>query len=267
MNALREPTFAWEPLTPRGVAAFARASFERLFLVQAIFALLASAAIVWFLSDGIFPVIGQAIEQLPDTGSIHGGKLDWRDDSPVMLGEGKIIALSVDVEHGGTLRSPADLQFEFGRDDIRIYSLFGQAYVDYPGGFIIAANRTDARPAWDAWSPNLLGLVAVGTFFGLMLGWAVLATVYSLPVWLLCFFANRDLNFFASWRLAGAALMPGALIISGALVFYDLGWFDLVQLCFAAGMHLIIGWIYLFVSPLFLNRALPAEKKNPFAGV
>jgi hypothetical protein len=25
-----------------------------------------------------------------------------------------------------------------------------------------------------------------------------------------------------------------------------------------------IGWIYLFVSPLFLNRALPAEKKNPF---
>jgi len=47
-------------------------------------------------------------------------------------------------------------------------------------------------------------------------------------------------------------------------VFYDLGGFDLVQLCFAFGMHLVIGWIYLFVSPLFLNRALPAAKKNPF---
>jgi hypothetical protein len=38
-----------------------------------------------------------------------------------------------------------------------------------------------------------------------------------------------------------------------------------VQLCFAFGMHLVIGWIYLFVSPMFLRRRLPAEKKNPFS--
>lgn len=264
MNALREPTFAWEPLTPRGVAAFARASFERLFIVQSIFALIATAAVVWLLSDGIFPVIGDTIDQLPDTGSIHGGKLDWRDDSPVMLAEGKILALSVDVEHGGALRSPADFQFEFGRDDVRIYSLFGEAYLDYPTGYLIAANRSDARPAWGAWAPNLLGLAAISTFFGLMLVWAALATLYFLPVWLLCFFANRDLNFRASWKLAAAALMPGATILSLALVLYDYGAFDFVQLCFTFGMHLVIGWIYLFVSPLFLNRAVPMEKKNPF---
>jgi hypothetical protein len=29
-------------------------------------------------------------------------------------------------------------------------------------------------------------------------------------------------------------------------------------------MHLLIGWIYLFVSPLFVRRAIPPEKKNPF---
>ena len=264
MNAFREPSFAWEPLTPRGVAAFARASCERLFIVQAVFALIAAAAVVWFLSDGIFPVIGDAIDQLPDAGSIHGGKLDWRDDSPVMLAEGKILALSVDVEHGGALRSPADFQFEFGRDDVRIYSLFGEAYVNYPGGYLIAANRGDARPAWGAWSPDLLGLVAFVVFVGLMIVWALLATVYCPLVWLLCFFANRDLNYFASWKLAAASIMPGALLLSCALMFYGLGGFDLVQLCFALGVHLVIGWIYLFVSPLFLNRALPAEKKNPF---
>jgi hypothetical protein len=265
VNALREPTFAWEPLTPRGVAAFARASFERLFVVQAIFALLTTAGVVWVMSDGIFPVIDAAIDQLPDSGSIHGGKLDWRDDSPVMLAEGKILAVSVDVEHGGTLRSPADFQLEFGRDDVRIYSLFGEAYLDYPAGYFIAANRGDARPAWGAWAPNLLGLVAIGTFFGLLLVWTALATIYSLPVWLLCFFANRDLNLFASWRLAAAALMPGALLLAFALVGYELGGFDLVQLCFAFGMHFVIGWIYLFVSPLFLNRASSAVPKNPFA--
>jgi len=92
-----------------------------------------------------------------------------------------------------------------------------------------------------------------------------LATVYVLPVWLVCFFWNRDLDFLASWKLAAASLMPGALLMSVSLVLYELHVFDLVQFCFAVGMHLVIGWIYLFVSPMFLKRNLPAEKKNPFA--
>ena len=85
-----------------------------------------------------------------------------------------------------------------------------------------------------------------------------------LPVWLISFFTNRDLGLAASWKLAGAALLPGALLLSLFIVAYDFGFCDLVQLCFAFGMHLMTGWIYLFVSPLFLNRALPADKKNPF---
>ena len=264
MSAFVEPKFAWEPITARGVAAFARASFERLFVVQAVLALLAAASVVWVLSDGIFPTIDSAIRQLPDAGEIHSGRLDWRDDSPVLLAEGKILAFSVDLEHGGALRSPADFQFEFGRDSIRIFSLFGEVQVAYPPGYRIAANQADARPAWGAWAPDILGLAAIGTFLGLLLVWAALATVYFLPVWLLCFYTNRDLSFAASWKLAGAALMPGALLLSLALVLYDLGGFDLVQLCFAFGMHLVIGWIYLFVSPMFLRRALPVEQGNPF---
>jgi hypothetical protein len=266
VSVLGEASFAWEPLTPRGVAAFARASFERLLVVQGIFALLGAAAVVWLLSDGIYPVIDDAIDQLPAMGEIHGGRLDWRADSPVMLAEGKLLAISVDLEHGGGLRSPADFQFEFGRDSLRIFSLFGEGFVDYPSGWILAANKHDARPAWGAWSPDILALAAIITFTGLLLVWAALATVYCLPVWLVCFFANRDLNLAACWRLASAALLPGAMLMSLALVGYELGGFDLVQLCYAFGMHLIIGWLYLFVSPMFLNRALPKEPKNPFGG-
>lgn len=223
-------------------------------------------ALVWLLTDGVFPTVEATIENLPDMGSIHGGRLDWRDDSPLILGEGNILAVSVDLEHGGSLHSPADFQLEFGRDSVRVFSLFGEAEMDYPHAYTIAANVRDARPAWGAWAPNVLALVAIGTFFGLLLVWAVLATLYCLPVWLICFFANRDLNLFASWRLAGAALMPGCALLSLAVLLYDWRAFDLVQLCFAFGMHLIIGWIYLFISPLFLNRTLPAEKKNPFGG-
>jgi hypothetical protein len=264
VSAFTEPAFAWEPITPRGVAAFARASFERLFVVQAVVALLGAAAIFWILSDGIFPTIDAAVGELPDAGEIHGGKLEWRDDSPVLLAEGRILAFSVDLDHGGALRSPADFQFEFGRDSVRIFSLFGETEFNYPPAYVIAANQTDARPTWGAWAPDILGLAALGTFVGLLVMWALLATVYFVPVWLICLFSNRDLSFGASWKLAGAALMPGALLFSLALVLYDLGGFNILQLCLAFGMHLVIGWIYLFVSPMFLKRALPPEKKNPF---
>ena len=119
MSAFTEPAFAWQPITPRGVAAFARASFERLFVMQSVAALLGAATVVWLLSDGIYPTINAAIGKLPEAGQIHSGKLEWREDSPVLLAEGRILALSVDLEHGGALRSPADFQFEFGRDSVR----------------------------------------------------------------------------------------------------------------------------------------------------
>ncbi len=265
MSALGKNSFAWEPLTPRGVAAFANASFERLFIMQSVFALFAAAAVTWLLADGIFPVIDSTINTLPDMGAIHGGRLDWRNDSPALLAEGKIFAVSVDVEHGGKLRSPADFQFEFGRDTVEIVSLFGAAELNYPSGYFISANQREARPAWGAWAPNILGLAAIGTFFGMLVIWFALASVYFLPVWLISFFANRDLGFCASWKLAAAALMPGAAVMSAALLLYDGAAIDLVQLCFVFGMHLVIGWVYLFVSPMFLERGEPTEKKNPFA--
>ena len=264
MSAFSEAAFAWEPFTPRGVAAFARASFQRLVIVQTCVALLAAAAVVWVLSNGLFPTINAAISRLPETGEIRAGKLDWRGDSPALLGEGRILAFSVDLDHGGTLRSPADFQFEFGRESVRLFSLLGDQEWPYPPGYVLAANRTDARPAWGAWVPDILGLAAIATFFGLLLTWMLLASIYFVPVWVVCFFSNRDLGIGASWKLAGAALLPGALLLSLSLVLYALGAFDLLQLCLAFGLHFVIGWIYLFVSPMFLNRVLPAGKKNPF---
>ena len=264
MSAFTEPKFAWEPVTPRGVAAFARASFGRLFLVQNVFALLAAVSITWLLANKFFPTVTSAIGQLPATGDISNGKLNWPDDSPKLLAEGDFLAISVDLDHGGQLRSSAQFQFEFGENSLCLYSLFGTAEIFYPPGQSFYFDRPDLQPLWGAWRPEILGLTAFAVFFGLLLAWALLATVYFLPVWLISFYANRDLNFRQSWRLAGAAFMPGALLLTLAIVLYGFGVFDVVQLCFAFAMHFVIGWIYLFVSVLFLNRALPSEKKNPF---
>jgi hypothetical protein len=257
-------TFAWEPLTPRGVAAFAHARLGRLLVVQFIVAVLAAIAVDCFLDMGCFPTIGAAIEQLPDQGEIRASRLNWHGESPVLLAEGGFLAFDVDLDHAGQIHSPAQVQIEFGGETVRVFSLLGYREWNYPPGWIVSFNRTDLEPLWSAWKPDILAIATGVVIVGLMLSWAVLATVYCLPAWLICFFADRDLNFCQSWRLAGAALMPGAMLLTAAVAFYALGALDLIQMGFAFGAHFVLGWIYLFISPLFLTRASPSEKRNPF---
>jgi hypothetical protein len=264
MSAPSKYTFAWEPLTPRGVAAFARARLGRLLVVQFIVAVLTAIAVDWLLAYGCFPTITAAIKQLPDQGEIRASQLSWHGESPALLAEGGFLAFDVDLEHTGQIQSSAQARIEFGRESVRVFSLLGYHEWNYPPGWIVDFNRTDLEPLWDAWKPDLLGIATGAVIVGLMLSWAILAAVYFLPAWLIFFFADRDLNFRQSWRLAGAALMPGALLLTAAIALYALGALDLIQMSFAFGAHLVLGWIYLFVSPLFLTRMSPSEKRNPF---
>jgi hypothetical protein len=265
VNASAESSFAWEPVTPRGVAAFARASFERLLLVQILVALLVTASVVWFLDDGCCPTVNAAIGKLPAGGGIYFGKLDWPDAAPKLLAEGRFLAFVVDPKHSGQIRSPAPFQIEFGRESVSVFSLFGETEFNYSSDRGMPFNQPELEPLWGAWKPDLLAIAALATFFGLLLSWVLLATIYFLPVWLICFFANRDLNFRQSWKLAAAALLPGAVLMTAAILCFEFNVFDLVRFCFAFAMHFVIGWIYLLVSPIFLRRTLPAEKGNPFS--
>jgi len=102
-------------------------------------------------------------------------------------------------------------------------------------------------------------------FVGLLLSWFLLATLYCLPVKLITLYENRDLKLVQSWRLAGAALIPGALFLIFAIVFYALSSMALVQLAVVWCLHIVVGWIYLLVSPMFLPRHPEAASKgNPF---
>lgn len=261
------PRPAWEPITPRGVAAFARAKVGRLLLVQFTIALLVAAAVVWFVYHSCFPTIRQAIRQMPAEGQIRSSRLDWPGDPPRLLAEGRFLAFSVDMNHAGDIRSPAHLQVEFGRSGILFRSLFGYLDAPYPVGWVVDFNRTELEPWWGAWQPALLAVTAVCVVTCLMLNWLVLATLYALPAWLIAFYANRDLSLRASWKLSGAALMPGALLMACAILLYDLAMLDLVHMVFVFGAHLVAGWVYLIVSPRFLTSGSADEvvKQNPFA--
>jgi hypothetical protein len=259
-------TFAWEPLTPRGVAAFARAKLGRLLLVQFIVALLAAVSVVWFFDDGCFPTISAAIQKLPADGEIRSGKLDWHGDPSQLLAEGKFLAFDVDLNHSGQIHSTADVQIEFGGDSIRIFSLLpGYSEIFYLPDRIAPFNRTELEPLWGAWVADILFIAAAAVTVGLLASWWILATLYFLPVWLLGFYANRELNFRACWKLSGAALLPGALLMAAGVLFYNGGFLDLVSLGFLFAAHFALGWIYLFLSQLFLPRIPePQTKGNPF---
>lgn len=261
-----KPPFAWQPLTPQGVAAFAAAPLGRLLVVQFIFALLAAAAVVWFLHKDWFPTITEAIRQLPVEGEIRSGSLDWHGEPSARLAEGRFLAVTVDLEHSGATRSPAHVQVEFGRADVQVFSLLGFVQLSYPRAWWVAFNQGELEPWWGAWSPWILAIVAGLVIGGLMLVWIVLATVYCVPVWLVGLYANRDVSLCGSWRLAGAALMPGALVLIAAILAYGLGAWDLVRLAAAGGAHLVIGWVYLVASPLGLARHPEARTPagNPF---
>ena len=259
-------TFAWEPLTPRGVAAFARAKLSRLLLVQFIVALLAAAAVAWFFDDGCFPTISEAIQQLPADGEIHSGKLDWHGDPSQLLADGKFLAFDVDLNHSSQIHPTADVQIEFGGDSIRIFSLLpGYSEIFYVPNRGAPFNRTELGPLWGAWEAEILFIAAAAVTAGLLLIWWILATIYFLPVWLLGFYANRDLNFRACWKLSGAALLPGALLMAGGVLLYNAGFFDLVSLGFVFAAHFALGWVYLFLSQFFLPRISETKPKgNPF---
>ena len=264
--SVEKAQFAWQPLTMRGVAAFARASVGRLLLVQFTVALLAAGSVVWFLHQAWFPTIGEAIRQLPPQGELRSARLDWQGATPSRLAEGRFLAFIVDLDHTGAARSPAHVQFEFGRTDFRIFSLLGYTQGGYPRDQAVAFNRTELGPWWGAWAPAILAIVAGAVVTGLMLSWACLATLYFLPAWLVGFFANRDLTLRGSWCLAGAALMPGAVFMCAAIFLYGWGTLDLVQLAVAGAVHVVMGWVYLFASPFWLPRQPAAVvKANPFA--
>jgi hypothetical protein len=264
--AVPKRPFAWLPLTPKGIATFATATFGRVLAVQFVFALLAAGTVVWFLNCNWCPVIAQAIKQTPPNGELRYGRITWTGDSPVTLAENRFFALSVDLKHEGHARSPAHVAVELGERDFKIYSLLGYIEHSYPPQWWLGFNRTDATPWWGAWAPPMLGIVAILVIVSLLLTWSVLATLYAGPAWLVGYFANRDLSFGGGWRLSGAALMTGCVFMIGTIFIYGLGYLDLVKLGAAFAAHIVVGWVYIGLSirKLPLHPDAAAAKANPF---
>lgn len=265
-EAVLTPRHAWQPLTPRGVAAFAPATFTRLLLAQLAVAALVGLAVIWFVHVEWFPVVREAIRKLPDDSMIQGGALRWPAATPAPLAGNRMLALVVDAEDAGETGRSADVTVVLHKNHVTICSLAGCWQVRYPAGWRVGLNRPELEPWWGAWHWPILALVAVLVMVALLAGWFLLATIYFPVAKLAGFYADRELTWPGSWRLAGAALLPGAFLNMAGLFFYSIHALDLIHLGLIYLLHIVCGWVFIAASPFFLPRepAVVAAALNPF---
>jgi hypothetical protein len=279
---------AWQPLTPRGVGAFARATWRRLVFVQVLVAVLASGAFVWFLHAASLPALQKAIAELPDEGHIRDQILSTPISATTTLAAEPVLGFVVDLPRLGKPNLPSDFIVVFHQNDLEVCSPFGCLVFRYPRGWIIEFNRKELAPAVPAWLPFVLAAAGLAAVAILLLTWSLLATVFFLIPIIVARYSDRSLSFGASWKLTAAAFLPGTLLFAIGLVVYGLGWINLIQTTLLAAAYLMVSWFYLVLSPLALPRlgeattvenpflpppaaippdrsATPERKKNPFA--
>ncbi len=257
---------AWQPLTPAGVAAFAGAPAGRLLLAQLVAAALCAAAATWFVSAAWMPVAREAVARLPRGAGIRHGVLSWTTNTPVRLAENRFLALVVDARNSGMVGRVADIEIALQATNARLTSILGSVQRPLPGGWIISLDPTDAIPWWGAREAPLRALVFLGAMAGVLLLWWVVAAFYCPAALALALLVERRLSLAAGWRLSGAALMPGALLLALGLVGYGALGFDLIRLGLVFVLHLATGWVYLVSSSWFLPKLAPADSAaNPFA--
>lgn len=265
--AERASSFAWQPITPSGVAAFAGARIGRLLILQLIVAGLVVWCVLWFVTANWFPIVREAIAQLPDQGHIQNQQLSTPHVSTTPLTENRFLAIVIDADGVGTPSVATDLRVEFHRRNVAFCSVFGCLNFDYPKDSTIQFNRPELQSRWGAWQPMILWIAGLGVVVWLFLNWFLLATLYFVPVRVYTFFKDRQVTLLGSWKLCGAALLPGALLAAGTILLYGLGLVDLLRFLWLFSLHIIVGWVYALVSPLRLPRAsdaLPKTTRNPF---
>ena len=265
-ETLITPRHAWQPLTPRGVAAFAADSLGRLLLVQLLVAALVAAMAVWFVNDNWFPVARDAVQALPDHAELHDGHLLWTNTTPLRLAGNRFLALNVDDRNAGTLGREADVELALHDNHFVVGSLLGVMEFPYQRDWAISLCRADAIPWWGAWELPLLALLAGAVGLALLVSLWVLATLYTPFVKAFAFYANRQLGWRGSWKLASAALLPGAFVVAAGIFCYGSLGIDLLQLGLFYLLHFITTWVYIAASPFFLPKepAVAAPSANPF---
>jgi hypothetical protein len=238
-----------------------------LFLAQAAVALLFAGCAIWFLGHRYAPVITEEIQKMPQAARLARGKLAGIPG--VQVSETKFLSITITADANAELDRSADLQIALRGDHVEISSIlssaFGSVEIDYAKESALDLSRAHLEPWWGAWRPVVLVGVGLAVAVWLMAVWAVLAWIYAPGAKLAAWFFDRQLSWAGAWRLAGAALLPGAALVAAGLVLYGGQMVDVFGLGYFGAVHFLVGWVYLVAAPLFAPRLSSARtNRNPF---
>lgn len=240
---------AWQPVTFDGVAAFAHASWYRLLLVAGLVAAILGATAVWFVRTAWLPPLRRAIVSLPAQAEIRAGRLFWPVPGRVTLADTPFLGVAVATDGVAIPVLGGDLQIVFMADALRVTSLFGYRDFEYPQNARIPLGRTEVEAWRGAWEPYMMPGLAVLVAGGAFTGWLVLGALLALPLRVYAFLLDRSLTLGGAWRLAVAALLPGALMVAVVLAVYILRRVSLAELLLGHALQVLVGAAYLLVAP------------------
>jgi len=238
----------------------------RLMAAQLAVAILVAATAVWLLHRNYCPVILQFIQKMPDSARVADGTLQGVPET--LIAESQFLAIAAKPQTGDNIGQDADLQIQFRQTDVCAGSVFWPDWGwdwQYGRGTSVSLARSNWEPWWSAWQPVLLAGAGAATVIWLLVVWSLLAAIYMAPAKFVAWVADRFLPWGGAWRLASAALLPGAMLMAGAMLLYGWSAIDLVGLSFFAAVHMVVGWIYVVGGSCKVTRLFPDEsKRNPF---
>lgn len=248
------------PTTFAGVAAVAGHRARWLVFWQVLVAATSALVAAWALQGTWGGAVRRAAEALPAPGEIRDGRLYWQGETPAILHHGPFLSLVVDPAGLRGSALTADVTLSLEEQGLGVRSIFGWANLPYPPELQVRLERLELTGVLAAWTGPVLLWSGGAIFVGLFLSWAALATVYGTVLWALAGFLGRTPSYGVAWRLAGASLLPGAVLLAAAIGLYASRQLGFLGLLFAFPLHVAVGWVYCLGGLARLRK--PAA--NPF---
>lgn len=255
------------PLSGRSIGQLAADGFGVLWRTQWLIAVLSAVCLGLLAWTAWVPVIERAARALPDEVALNGGQLKWPTAESRVLSESPFLGFAVELNPEATTSRIADIQLVLGAQSFTVQGLFGAASFPYPPTVQIETGRVAATAWWGAWNWVVVLGFALSVVFTLMGIWWVLATFYWPVSCLLQGLLRQRFALGMAWKLAAAALLLGALVISLGTVMYTFMAIRVPGLLAFFALHLLAGWLGLAWGVLYMPRvdtAKGATASNPF---
>jgi hypothetical protein len=249
-----------QPFTFAGVARYASARVGRLLGVALLFSLLPAAVLSRIAGHCWWPVITEAVDQLPESARIEGGVLQVREKETRLLAANQFLSLQLVPGDMPEESAGVDLSVQLGKEALVTGSLFGESIFPYPVALTVTLDRKEVWPVWGAWKGPLLAGVLTAAILFLFASWFTMALIYAPLALGIGRMAGREVNFARAWKLSVAAQWPASLLMTFALALYSTGEIGLLFVIIMFGAHFIPSILNVLTAPFCLPKATPPEK-------